>query len=160
MKIDPDSLPAKKLLGWNYIKLGRLAEAETLFKAAQKEKSNDVGAIQGLAWVYSELGRNDEAVNLFNKEAAWAKQNIDHPDWFYYQYEDQVYIRAIYSDANFGLSNAAKTAGDYPKAIKHLETALKYPNDFTEKSELLTALADLQYAQKQYPAAVASMRKP
>ena len=156
VKIDPDSLPAKKLLGWNYIKLGRLAEAETLFKAAQKEKSNDVGAIQGLAWVYSELGRNDEAVNLFNKEAAWAKQNIDHPDWFYYQYEDQVYIRAIYSDANFGLSNAAKTAGDYPKAIKHLETALKYPNDFTEKSELLTALADLQYAQKQYPAAVAS----
>lgn len=157
---DPKSAPAKQLLGWNYIKLSRLAEAEALFLEIRNMNKKDIKAIQGLAWVYSEQGRNDEAEKTFKEEINWAKDHLENE--FYdssYPAEDKRYIESIYSDGNHGLGQVAKKSGNYQKAADYMILAVKYNNQFTDKSELLMTLGDIYYEEGKLNNAIGTYEK-
>jgi len=157
---DPKSAPAKQLLGWNYIVLSRLSEAEALFLEIRKMKTNDIKAIQGLAWVYSEQGRNDEAEKTFRDEIRWATDHMESE--FYsssYPADDKKYIESIYSDGNHGLGQVAKKSGNFQKAADYMIAALKYNNLFTDKSELLMILGDIYYEEGKSDKAISTYEK-
>ena len=154
LKQDPKSAPAKQLLAWNYIKFGRMAEAETLFLEIRAAKKDDVRAFQGLGWIYGELGRNEEAIENFKQEAAWAKAHINSDIYVYYELDDKKYIESIYSDANYGLGTVYRRMWKYDDAVKHLETALKEQNAFTPEADIQAVLGDVYYEQGKWKQAL------
>ncbi len=143
---DPKSGAAKKLLGWNYIKLSRVAEAEALFLEAKKIKKDDIGAVQGLAWAYGEQGMSQDAEKAFKEEIAWAKKLLDADFWMDLSYDDQSYIQSIYSDGHYGLGQLAQRAGSYKQAADFLNVSLKNKNQFTPEGERYMTLGDIYYA--------------
>lgn len=144
---DPASADAKKLLGWNYIKLGRANEAEPLFIEAGQAKHNDIGATQGLAWVYAEQGKFDEAQEAFKREITWAKNLIARDDWEYFSFDDRKYIHSIFADGHYGLGQLAYRMGNYQSASDLLTVSLKYNNQFSPESEIYLALGDNYWAE-------------
>ncbi len=157
---DPKSAPAKQLLGWNYIMLSRLSEAEALFLEIRKMNTNDIKAIQGLAWVYSEQGRNDEAGKTFRDEISWATTHMNSD--FYsssYSFDDKRYIESIYSDGYHGLGQTARKSGNFQKAADYMLLALKYNNLFTDKSELMMTLGDIYYEEGKSDEAIGTYEK-
>jgi len=143
---EPQSAAARKLLGWNYIKLGRASDAEPLFLEAKQAKHDDIGAIQGLAWVYGEQGRNNEAEQAFRQEIKWAKEHMDSDYWMDLSGDDQTYIRSIYSDGNYGLAQLAYRTGKYEQAGDYLTVSLKFRNQFTAEGERFLLLGDIYAA--------------
>jgi len=142
LREDPASPAVKKLLGWNYIKLGRANEAEHLFLEAGQIKGDDIGVTQGLAWVYAEQGKNEAAQAAFQQEIAWAKKFMDRNDWSYFSADDQSYIQSIFSDGHYGLGQLAYRMGNYQAASDFMTTSLKFNNQFTPESELYLARGD------------------
>jgi len=159
LKENPKSASAKKLLAWNFVKLGRLAEAEALFLEARAAKKDDVGVSQGLGWIYGEWGRHEESVKHFREQAAWAKSHLDSSDYTYYELDDQRYIESLYSDANYGLGTVYKRMWKYDDAIRYLETALKYRNAFTPESEMEATRGDVYYEQGKWKDAIRSFER-
>jgi tetratricopeptide (TPR) repeat protein len=154
LELKPDYVEAKQLLGWDYIKTGRILDAENMFLDVRKQKKDDIAVIQGLAWTYSIQGKVNESEKFFKDELAWVEKHFRNFNYNDYPTEDKKYIESIYSDGNYGLASLANTQGNYPLAVKYFEAALKYANQFTSRSEILMACGDVYYFQGKYGEAV------
>jgi len=146
----PDKTSVKGLLGWTYLKRGRLSEAEKLFAEIHRQDSKSPAGLQGLAWVEYSKGRLTEAEAWFKKEMDWAQGHLNNPNWERYGQEDKQYIFSIVSDANYGLGLTAAAKGDLESAAQYLTQALKTPNDFSGHRPIRTALGDLYYNHGKY----------
>jgi tetratricopeptide (TPR) repeat protein len=76
-----------------------------------------------------------------------------------YSFDDKRYIESIYSDGYHGLGQTARKSGDFKKAADYMALALKYNNDFTDKSELLTILGDIYYEEGNSDKAISTYEK-
>ncbi|MGV8057812.1 MAG: tetratricopeptide repeat protein [Smithellaceae bacterium] len=155
LQLKSDYPAAQRILGFNYIKTGRAADAEYIFTEQYKNDSTNTEVIQGLAWSKYILGKYSESEKYFRDEFKWAENHITNINFSWYAGADQAYIESIYSDANFGLAFLAKAQKNYLLAVKYFEAAAKYPNDFTNNTDILTAYGDLYYEQAKYPEAIA-----
>lgn len=160
LKKDPKNIEANQLLGFVYFQLNRLKEAENTFLEVQKISKNNDRVFRGLGWIYFLYGKNDESKKFFKEEIGWANNHFNNSNYDpYYPYEDKAYIESTYSDGNYGLGLLAKRAGDYKTAVIHLENAIKKHNQFSEKSEIITALGDCYLEQYKYSDAAAIYSK-
>lgn len=154
LQLKSDYPEALGVLGWDYIKVGRALDAEAIFAKKYAKNNTDISAIQGLAWSKFALGKVEESEKLFKMEFKWADDHINKDNWVFYGPSDKEYIESIYSDANYGLASLAGAQKNFPLAAKYFETALKYPNSFTSRTDLLTAYGDVYYDQAKYAEAI------
>lgn len=155
LQLKSDYPAAQRVLGWSYIKTGRALDAEYIFAEQYKKDKTNIAVIQGLAWVKYSLGKNPESEKYFNDEFKWAEKHITSSNYSGYDDSDKAYIESIYSDANYGLASLAVAQKNYPLAVKYFATAAKYRNDFTGRTDILTAYGDVYYYQAKYPDAIA-----
>jgi len=159
LQLKADYPEAQRILGFSYMKTGRALEAEYIFTEQYKKDNTNIEVIQGMAWSKYTLGKNFESEKYFKDEFKWANDHINNSDYLFYEIPDQIYIESIFADANFGLAFLAKAQKNRPLAVKYFETAVKYPkkypNEFTPRTEILTAYGDLYYEQAQYTEAMA-----
>ncbi|PKN76612.1 MAG: hypothetical protein CVU52_03950 [Deltaproteobacteria bacterium HGW-Deltaproteobacteria-10] len=159
LQLKADYPVAQRILAFSYMKTGRALDAEYIFTEQYKKDSANIEVIQGLAWSKQILGKNAEAEKYFQDEFKWSENHVTHSHFSWYDGADQAFIENIYGDANFGLAFLAKAQKNYSLAVKYFETAVKYPrnypNDFTPRTNILTAYGDLYYDQAKYPEAIA-----
>ncbi len=159
LQLKADYPEAQRILGFSYMKTGRALEAENIFTEQYKKDNTNIEVIQGMAWSKFTLGKNPESEKYFKAEFKWANDHINNSDYLFYEVPDQIYIESIFADANFGLAFLAKAQKNYEQAVKYFETAVKYPkqypNEFTPRTDILTACGDLYYEQAKYPEAIA-----
>ena len=149
----PDKKNYMGLLGWTYLKQGRLEEAEQLFGAIYEKDEEDISALQGGAWVKYSSGHYDEAKDWFKKEFDWGDGHINSENFRYYGFDDRNYVFSIVSDANYGLGLTSVALGDLSLARDHLQKALKVQNDFTGHGPIKGSLGDVFYYQGKYEVA-------
>jgi len=154
LQLKPDYPDASKLLGFNYIKTGRGADAERIFRDCFRRENTDVEAFQGMGWSNYLLGKQKDAADFFKKEIAWANEHMGKSDYSYYLPADREIIESFYSDGNYGLALLAGVQGDNALAAKHFEQALKYKSIFTPANEILTAWGDMYYYKAKYKEAI------
>jgi tetratricopeptide (TPR) repeat protein len=151
LKKDPKNVEAMQLLGFVYFQLNRIRDAEITFLEVQKLSKNNDRVFRGLGWIYFLYGKNEESKKYFLKEIEWANNHFNNSNYApNYTDSDKAYIESTYSDGNYGLGLLAKRAGDYKTAISSLENAAKKRNEFSERSEILTALGDCHLEQSKY----------
>ena len=146
----PSSRKYRSLLGWIYLKQGKLKKAEEVFKGIYKEDKNDIGALQGFAWLDYRRNRLKASNKWFKKQLKWANNHLNNNYWTDYEPADQQYIVSILSDAYYGLGLIALSRRNYSQSKAMLVNALGYDNDFTGHGPIKESLGDVFYYQKKY----------
>jgi len=146
----PSSRKYRSLLGWVYLKQGKLEKADQVFSGIYEEDKNDIGALQGFAWL--EYSRNQLKVSekWFQKQLKWADNHVRNQYWVDYDPSDKHYIVSILSDAYYGLGLIALSQRNYPRSEAMLLKALEYENDFIGHGPIKVSLGDVFYYQKNY----------
>lgn len=154
LQLKSDYPEAQRILGFSYLKTGRVLDAEYIFTQQYKKESANVEIIQGLAWSAFTLGKHSESEKYFRNELKWAENHIGSSSYAWYTPDDKSFIESIYSDANFGLALLAKAQNNRDLVEKYFAAAVKYPNDFTSRTDILTAYGDFYYDKTKYPEAL------
>ena len=146
----PSSRKYRSLLGWVYLKQGKLEKADQVFSGIYEEDKNDIGALQGFAWL--EYSRNQLKVSekWFQKQLKWADNHVRNQYWVDYDPSDRHYIVSILSDAYYGLGLIELSQRNYPRSEAMLLKALEYDNDFIGHGPIKVSLGDVFYYQKNY----------
>jgi tetratricopeptide (TPR) repeat protein len=155
----PSSRKYRSLLGWIYLKQGKLQKADQVFDGIYKEDNNDIGALQGFAWLDYRRNRLGASEKWFQKQLQWANHHVNSQYWINYDPADQKYILSILSDGYYGLGLIALSQHRYSHSKKMLLKALEYRNDFIGHDPIWTALGDVYYLQKKYETASTYYRK-
>lgn len=140
----------RSLLGWIYLKQGKLKKAEQVFDSLYEEDTNEIGALQGFAWLAYSRNRLNASKKWFQKQLKWAKNHLNNEYWTDYDPSDQQYIISILSDAYYGLGLIALSQRNYPRSKAMLLKALEYDNDFIGQGPIKVSLGDVFYDQKKY----------
>lgn len=146
----PSSRKYRSLLGWIYLKQGKLEKAEQVFAGIYEENKNDIAALQGFAWVEYSRNRLKASENWFQKQIRWADNHLSNEYWVDYDPADQHYIVSILSDAYYGLGLIALSQQNYPRSEAMLLKALEYDNDFIGHGPIKVSLGDVFYCQRNY----------
>jgi tetratricopeptide (TPR) repeat protein len=146
----PSSKRYRSLMGWIYLKQGKLKKAEHIFDGIYEEDKNDVGALQGFAWLEYIRNRLKASEEWFQKQLKWANNHVNNEYWMDYKPSDQQYIVSILSDAYYGLGLIALSQRNYTRSKVMLLKALEYNNDFIGHGPIKVALGDVFNNQKKY----------
>jgi tetratricopeptide (TPR) repeat protein len=146
----PSSRKYRSLLGWVYLKQGKLEKADQLFSGIYEEDKNDIGALQGFAWLEYSRNRLKASEKWFQKQLEWSNNHVNNEYWMDYNPSDQQYIVSILSDAYYGLGLIALSQRNYPHSKAMLLKALEYENDFIGHGPIKVSLGDVFYSQKRY----------
>ena len=115
----PSSKKYRSLLGWIYLKQGKLKKADQVFTGIYGEDKNDIGALQGFAWLEYSRNRLKASETWFQKQLKWANNHVNNEYWADYEPADQQYIVSILSDAYYGLGLIALSQRNYPRSESH-----------------------------------------
>jgi tetratricopeptide (TPR) repeat protein len=140
----------RSLLGWIYLKQGKLNKAGQIFDGIYKENKNNVGALQGFAWLEYRRNRLKASKKWFQKQIKWANHHVKNEYWTEYYPADQDYILSILSDAYYGLGLIALSQRNYSRSEAMLSKAMAYRNDFIGHGPIKIALGDVFYSRKKY----------
>ncbi len=146
----PSNRKYRSLLGWIYLRQGKLEKAGQVFDGIYNEDNNDIGALQGFAWLDYRRNRLGSSEKWFQKQVKWANNHVNSQYWINYDPADQKYILSILSDGYYGLGLIALSQRNYPHSETMLLKALEYRNDFIGHGPIKAALGDLFYYQKKY----------
>jgi tetratricopeptide (TPR) repeat protein len=146
----PSSKKYRSLMGWIYLKQGKLENADQVFSAIYEEDKNDIGALQGFAWLEYSRNRLKTSKKWFQKQLMWAINHVNNEYWMEYKPSDQYYIVSILSDAYYGLGLITLSQRNYPRSEAMLSKALEYDNDFIGQGPIKVSLGDVFYYQKKY----------
>jgi len=146
----PSNRKYRSLLGWIYLKQGKVTMAEQVFAGIYEEDRNDIGALQGFAWLEYSRNRLKASKKWFQKQLKWADNHASNEYWMDYDPADQYYIVSILSDAYYGLGLIALSKRNYPRSEAMLLKALEYDNDFIGHGPIKVSQGDVFYYQKKY----------
>jgi len=146
----PSNRKYRSLLGWIYLRQGKLQQAERVFDGIYKEDNTDIGALQGFAWLDYRRHQLNSSKRWFEKQLRWANKHVNSPYWMDYEPEDQAFIRSILSDGYYGLGLIALSQRNYSHSKRMLSKSLEYRNDFIGHGPIKAALGDVDYYQGKY----------
>ena len=155
----PSDRKYRSLLGWIYLKQGKLQKAAQVFDGIYKEDNSDIGALQGFAWLDYRRNQLKSSKKWFQKQLQWANKHVNSQYWINYDPADQEFILSVLSDGYYGLGLIALSQHHYSHSKKMLLKALEYKNDFIGHDPIRTALGDVYYLQKKYKTASIYYRK-
>lgn len=122
---DPDHAAAQAAYGQLLLEMRRFAEAAVHLERAltlAQEKEERLKLRLALAEAYHQLGQQERAREVW--------QNVLHDD-------------PANKEAHLGLAQLARTAGDLPEALRHLEAALEAAAESEEKAKLWVEIGRL-----------------
>lgn len=154
IKLDPKNASAHNLLGWSYVKKGRLDLGYPQFKKAVEIDSQNMAALGGLALYYYTLGKNQEAIDNSRKVLELAKKTIGGPSFEHFSPDDKKIFYDFHGDSLATIGMASQRLGKFDEAILYLENALKKPASWSDPKDLRLHLAQSLQAGKKYDRAL------
>ena len=146
----PSNIKYRSLLGWIYLKQGKLQKADQVFTSIYKEDNTNISALEGFAWLDYRRSQLKSSEKWFQKQLQWANKHVKSQNWMDYDLADQAYIRSILSDGYYGLGLIALSQHNYSHSKTMLLKSLEYKNDFIGHGPIREALGDVYYYQGEY----------
>lgn len=154
IKLDPGNSAAYSLLGWSYVKKGRIDLACPQFAKAVANDSANMTALGGQALCFYTSGKDKEAIAAARKVYELARAMILHPDFDYFSLETRNLYNDFAADSKEIIGKCSQRQGKFADAIPHLEEALKKPASWSNPQELRIHLAQSLYGAKKYDRAL------
>jgi tetratricopeptide (TPR) repeat protein len=146
----PSNRKYRSLLGWIYLRQGKLQKADQVFSGIYKDDNTDIDALQGFAWLDYSRNQMNSSKRWFEKQLRWANKHVNSQYWQDYEPADQAFVRSILSDGYYGLGLIALSQRNYSHSKTMLLKSLEYENDFIGHGPIITALGDVYYYRKDY----------
>ena len=153
IQLDPKNASAQSLLGWCYVKKGKLDLAHPYFKKAVELDSGNISALGGMGLCYYASGKDKEAMETAREVLMLTSKVIQSGEVLYYSAEGKKYFNDFRGDSYAILGMANQRLGKYEEAIRNLEKALEKPASWGDPKDIRLHLAQsLQGAKKYDPA--------
>ena len=159
IKLDPKNAGAYTLLGWSYVKKGKLDLAYPQFKKAVEIDSRNMTALGGLGLYYYTFGKDKEAIEVSRKVRDLAQKAIEDPSFSSFSPEDQKLFYDFHADSQTIIGMASQRLGKFEDAILNLENALKKPASWSDSKDIRLHLAQSLQAAKKYDRALEEYSK-
>lgn len=146
----PSNIKYRSLLGWIYLKQGKLQKADQVFTSIYEEDNTNISVLEGFAWLDYRRSQLKSSEKWFQKQLQWANKHVNSQYWMDYDPADQAFIRSILSDGYYGLGLIALSQHNYSHSKTMLSKSLEYENDFIGHGPIRAALGDVFYYQGEY----------
>jgi tetratricopeptide (TPR) repeat protein len=150
IKLKSENPPAYSLLGWCYVKKGRLDLALPQFQKAVELDRDNIPALGGLALCHYAFGKYKEAIEVAKKVELLTSRWINSASFEYFKREDRNLLYDFWSDSYEIIGKASLHLGRFEDAVTNLGNASKSPASWSNIKEIRMYLAQSYYGMKKY----------
>lgn len=154
IKLDPKDAKAYNLLGWSYVKKGKLDLAFPHFQKAVELDPKNISALGGLGLYYYTFAKDKEAIETAQKTMTLTNKVIQSEDFIYYDAEGKKFFNDFQGDSYAIIGMASHRLGKFEDAIRYLENALKKPASWADPKDLRLHLGQSLQAAKKFDQAL------